>query len=59
MIVTVIAINSDTHEDAVAAIEALAEKLRERGLADTEKLYEKNTLVTDHAVVMYSLKEES
>lgn len=59
MIVTIIAINSDTREDAVVAIEALAKKLRGRGLTDTERLEQKNSFVTNHAVVMYSMKEEA
>lgn len=59
MIVTTIVINSDTSEDTVSAIEALTKKLRERGLAENAPLGQKNSIITDHAVVMYSMNEEA
>jgi hypothetical protein len=59
MIVTTIVINSDTSEDTVSAIEALTKKLRERGLAETAPLGQKNSIVIDHAVVMYSMNKEA
>jgi len=59
MIITTIVINSDTRQDIAAAIDALARNLRGSGLADTERLEQTNSLITTHAVVMFSRKEES
>ena len=56
MIVTKITINTNTREDVLEAIEALAKNLREHELPDAEK---NNSILTDHSVVVFSMNEES
>jgi hypothetical protein len=59
MIVTSIIINTDTTENIVPAVEALAKHLHERGLNDTERLEKDTAIATERAVIVFSVKREN